>query len=73
MVLVNGFPRLSETFVLHEVLDLERRGLRLQIVALKRPEEMLQHETLRDLRAPVEYLSDGTPGSRRLSASSSAL
>src|SRR5438874_12404717 len=66
VVLVNGFPRLSETFVLHEVLDLERRGLRLQIVALKRPEEMLQHETLRDLRAPVEYLSDGTPGSRRL-------
>lgn len=66
MVLVNGFPRLSETFVLHEVLDLERRGLRLQIVALKRPEEMLQHETLRNLRAHVEYLSDGTPGSRRL-------
>lgn len=66
VVLVNGFPRLSETFVLHEVLDLERRGLRLQIVALKRPDELVRHEALRDLRAPVEYLGDGTVWSRRL-------
>ena len=29
VVVVNGFPRLSETFVLAELLDLERRGLRL--------------------------------------------
>jgi glycosyltransferase involved in cell wall biosynthesis len=66
VVLVNGFPRLSETFVLHEVLDLERRGLRLHIVSLKRPEEVVQHEALRSLRAPVEYLGDGTPWGRRL-------
>jgi glycosyltransferase involved in cell wall biosynthesis len=66
VVLANGFPRLSETFVLHELLDLERRGLRLRIVALKRPEETVQHEALRNLRAPVEYLGDGTPWSRRL-------
>src|SRR5438477_8829319 len=68
VVLVNGFPRLSETFVLHELLDLERRGLRLHIVALKRPEEVVQHEALRNLRAPVEYLGDGTPWSQRLAA-----
>jgi glycosyltransferase involved in cell wall biosynthesis len=66
VVLANGFPRLSETFVLHELLDLEQRGLRLHIVALTRPEEVVQHEALRNLRAPVEYLCDGTPWSRRL-------
>jgi len=66
VVLANGFPRLSETFVLHELLDLERRGLRLHIVALKRPEEVVQHEASRNLRAPVEYLGDGTPWSQRL-------
>jgi glycosyltransferase involved in cell wall biosynthesis len=66
VVLASGFPRLSETFVLNELLDLERRGLRLHIVALRRPEEVVQHEALRNLRAPVEYLGDGTPRSQRL-------
>jgi glycosyltransferase involved in cell wall biosynthesis len=66
VVLVNGFPRLSETFVLHELLDLERRGLRLRVVALRRPEEIVQQHTLEALRAPVEYLDDGTLWSQRL-------
>lgn len=66
VVLVNGFPRLSETFVLNELLDFERRGLRLHIVALRQPEEIVKQEALETLRAPVEYLHDGTPLSRRL-------
>lgn len=66
VVLVNGFPRLSETFVLHEVLDLERRGLRLHMVALRRPAEIVQQQALESLRAPVEYLDDGTLWGRRL-------
>ena len=37
VVLVNGFPRLSETFVLQELLELERRGLSLHVFALRRP------------------------------------
>jgi glycosyltransferase involved in cell wall biosynthesis len=65
-VLVNGFPRLSETFVLHELLDFERRGLRLHVVALRRPDEIVQQEALQNLRARVEYLDDGTLWSRRL-------
>jgi glycosyltransferase involved in cell wall biosynthesis len=66
VVLVNGFPRLSETFVLNELLDLERRGLRLHVVALRRPEEIVQQEAQEELRAPVEYLADGTGWSRRV-------
>src|SRR5438477_3589074 len=61
VVLVNGFPRLSETFVLHELLDLERRGLRLHIVALERPEEVAQPEALGNLRPPVGYPGRRTP------------
>lgn len=65
-VIVNGFPRLSETFVLQELIDLERRGLRLHIVALRRPEEAIQQDALRELRAPVEYLPELTASDRKI-------
>jgi glycosyltransferase involved in cell wall biosynthesis len=58
IVVVNGFPRVSETFVLHELLDLERRGARLHIVALRRPEEIVVQEALDELQADVTYLPD---------------
>ena len=58
-VLVNGFPRLSETFVLQELLELERRGVRLHLFALRRPEEIIQQDALSELRATVEYLPEG--------------
>jgi glycosyltransferase involved in cell wall biosynthesis len=64
-VLVNGFPRLSETFVLHELLELERRGLRLHVFALRRPEEVVQQDALSELRAPVEYLPSSPVPYRR--------
>lgn len=58
-VLVNGFPRLSETFVLQELLELERRGIGLHLFALRRPEEVVQQDALSELRATVEYLPEG--------------
>jgi glycosyltransferase involved in cell wall biosynthesis len=58
VVLVNGFPRLSETFVLQELLDLERRGVRLLVVALSRPAEIVRQEALARLNARVEYVPD---------------
>src|SRR2546429_9936811 len=58
-VLVNGFPRLSETFVLHELLELERRGVRLHLFAIRRPAEIVRQDALAELRAPVEYPPDG--------------
>src|SRR2546425_4880375 len=66
VVVVNGFPRLSETFVLRELLELERRGFRLQVVALRRPEEAVEQELVRELRAEVEYLPDLFESSPRL-------
>jgi glycosyltransferase involved in cell wall biosynthesis len=66
VVLVNGFPRLSETFVLHELLELERQGLRLHVIALRRPEETVVQEATRRLQAEVEYLPDLSEAAPRL-------
>ena len=65
VVVVNGFPRLSETFVLQELLELERRGLHLHVAALRRPAEVVQQEALSRLRATVEYLPEGVVQYRR--------
>ena len=50
------FPRLSETFVLRELLELEARGERILIEALLPPEDGPRHPELAELRATVRYL-----------------
>jgi glycosyltransferase involved in cell wall biosynthesis len=57
-VLVNEFPRLSETFVLGDLLGLEAAGARLHVFSLRRPEVDLAQEAVEHLRAPVEYLPE---------------
>lgn len=49
------FPRLSETFVLNEMLQLERMGVRVTVLALGRPDEQATHAALERLKAPVHY------------------
>jgi colanic acid/amylovoran biosynthesis glycosyltransferase len=50
------FPRISETFVAAEILELERQGERVTIFALSRPEEPFVHGFVDELSAPVIYL-----------------
>ena len=50
------YPRLSETFVLHEMLELRRRGAVVVIVARKDAGEGVVHEATGTLDAPVHYL-----------------
>jgi glycosyltransferase involved in cell wall biosynthesis len=66
VAVVNGFPRLSETFVLQELLELEGRGVELHVVALRHPEEAVEQEGVSQLRADVEYLPDLSESARRL-------
>lgn len=54
------FPRLSETFILNEVLELERQGVDVEIFSLLRPPDELRHEMLSAVRAPVTYLPGGS-------------
>lgn len=51
------YPRFSETFIVNEILALERAGLDLEIFSLRPPVDGRFHETLSLVRAPVSYLS----------------
>jgi len=64
-IVVKGYPRLSETFIAQEILGLERRGLDVLIVSLRRPTDGAVHPVHREIRAEVlylpEYLKDDPP------------
>ncbi len=52
------FPRLSETFVLNEILELERQGAEVVVFSAKKPNEGQFHPQLARLQAKVLYLED---------------
>ena len=56
--LLKGYPRLSESFILREILMLEGLGLDLHIFALRDPGEPRVHERVSQVRADVTYLPD---------------
>lgn len=56
LYVLKRFPRLSETFVLREILALERSGQTVLVDALLEPEDEPRHPDLADLRAAVRYL-----------------
>jgi glycosyltransferase involved in cell wall biosynthesis/Ser/Thr protein kinase RdoA (MazF antagonist) len=64
--LANAFPRISETFILNEVLELERQGFDLRIYALKYPTDTRRHRLASQVRSPVTYVT--TPSLRALAA-----
>ncbi|SHL66952.1 glycosyltransferase family 4 protein [Roseibium suaedae] len=57
-VVVKGYPRLSETFIAQEILGLERRGIPILIVALRKPYDPFIHELHRQISAEVLYLPE---------------
>ena len=57
-VLVYEFPKLSETFVVSDLLELEARGVRLHLFALRQPQSDLAPASFERLRAKVEYLPE---------------
>ena len=59
--LLKRFPRLSETFILHEILELERQGLDLHLFSIMNPGEEMVHADVARVRAPVTYLPAGWP------------
>ena len=56
--ILKGYPRLSETFILNEILLLEQMGLTLHIFALRNPGEAKVHDKVRQVRAGVTYIPD---------------
>lgn len=57
-VVVKGYPRLSETFIAQELLGLEARGMRLQIISLRQPYDPTTHPVHDEIAAPVSYLPE---------------
>lgn len=50
------YPRLSETFIVNEILELERQGARVTVFSLRLPHEGRFHEKLARVAADVVYL-----------------
>jgi len=55
---LKGYPRLSESFIAQEIAALERRGLDIAIVSLRRPTDARRHPVHDEIRAPVLYLPE---------------
>jgi glycosyltransferase involved in cell wall biosynthesis len=56
--LLRSYPRLSQTFILNEILALERIGVSIQIFALTNPREKTVQGQVKQIRAPVHYLDE---------------
>lgn len=57
-VVVKGYPRLSETFIANELHALEKRGVNLAIVSLRKPSDTKHHAVHDAIKAPVLYLPE---------------
>ncbi|MEE9293489.1 MAG: glycosyltransferase family 4 protein [Phycisphaerae bacterium] len=52
------YPRFTQTFVVNEILELERQGVGLSILSLKKPTDGRFHESLSRVRARAEYIPE---------------
>lgn len=59
-MLVKVWPKLSETFILEEVLGLERQGVDLHLYTLAPQTDAIQHREVEQVRAPVSALPPWT-------------
>jgi len=58
VVVLKGYPRLSETFIAQELLGLERAGIELVLVSLRHPTDTTRHAIHDEIKAPVMYLPE---------------
>ncbi len=54
--LVKTFPKFSETFILNEILELERQGVKLHIFSLKTPSDERNHLAVERVQAQITYI-----------------
>jgi glycosyltransferase involved in cell wall biosynthesis len=55
---LKGYPRLSESFIAQEIAELERRGLAILIVSLRRPTDARRHPVHGEIKASILYLPE---------------
>jgi glycosyltransferase involved in cell wall biosynthesis len=54
--ILKGYPRISETFISNEILQLERQGFQITLFPMRHPRENFTHESVKQIRARVCYL-----------------
>jgi glycosyltransferase involved in cell wall biosynthesis len=57
--LVKAFPRISETFIINEVLELEAQGIDLRIYTMTYPRDAKRHRLADRVRSPIVRLPEG--------------
>ncbi|MEL7429175.1 MAG: glycosyltransferase [Pseudomonadota bacterium] len=57
-LVLKGYPRLSETFIAQEILELERAGFWVDIVSLRHPTDKHTHPVHAEITAPRHYLPE---------------
>lgn len=57
-VVLKGYPRLSETFIAQEILELERAGFDLELISLRHPTDTARHPVHEEISAPAHYLPE---------------
>jgi glycosyltransferase involved in cell wall biosynthesis len=60
--LMKTYPKLSETFILNEILELERQGVRLHLFSLRRSPDNKIHPDVAKVKAQVTYIPSLLPG-----------
>jgi len=58
LLVLKGYPRLSETFIAQEILGLQEAGLKLLLVSLRHPTDKYRHPIHERIIAPVLYLPE---------------
>jgi glycosyltransferase involved in cell wall biosynthesis len=57
-IVLKGYPRLSETFIAHEIRGLETLGLNIRLFSLRQPTDPAVHPVHGEIEAPVCYLPE---------------
>jgi glycosyltransferase involved in cell wall biosynthesis len=58
VLVVKGYPRLSETFIAQEIRSLEKAGFDIDIVAMRQPHDVAVHPVHREIKAAVKYIPE---------------
>ncbi|MBX3596148.1 MAG: glycosyltransferase family 4 protein [Rhizobiaceae bacterium] len=58
VIVLKGYPRLSETFIAQELRGLEQSGIEIVIVVLRRPTDTKRHPVHDEIEAEVRYLPE---------------
>ncbi len=63
--LLRMYPRFTQTFIVNEMLELERQGLDLALMSLRKPNEGIFHESISRIQARAHYVPESRHGRTR--------